>query len=96
MPIDGPAVDIIVFWTPEARTREGGRAEIQALIDLMVAESNQGLADSGVIPRLRLVRQEEVDYFEAGGLEDDFYRFADPSDGHMDSATCSARCTRRT
>ena len=82
--IDGPAIDMIVFYTPEARDHEGGTAEIEALIDLAVAETNQAYADSGVLQRLNLVRKEEVDYFEEGGLADDYGRFGDPSDGHMD------------
>ena len=82
--IDGPAIDMIVFYTPEARDHEGGTAEIEALIDLAVAETNQAYADSGVVQRLNLVRKEEVDYFEEGNLADDYGRFGDPSDGHMD------------
>ena len=77
-------VDLMVFYTPEARDAEGGTAEIEALIDLMVAETNQAFADSGVTLRLDLVRQEEVDYTEEGGLKADFGRFLDPADGHMD------------
>ena len=82
--VDGPAVDMIVFYTPEAREHEGGKAEIEATIDLFVTETNQAYADSGVLLRLDLVRAEEVDYFEEGGLVDDYGRFGDRSDGHMD------------
>lgn len=82
--IDGPAVDIILFYTPEARDYEGGQAEIEATLDLFVAETNQAFADSGVLLRLNLVRAEELDYFEEGGLSDDFGRFGDPADGYMD------------
>ena len=76
---------MIIFYTPEAREHEGGRTEIEALVDLAVAETNQAYADSGVVQRLNLVRKEEVDYFEAGNLADDYGRFGHPSDGHMDS-----------
>ena len=82
--VDGPAVDIIVFYTPEAREHEGGKAEIEATIDLFVTETNRAYADSGVLQRLNLVRQEELDYFEEGDLRDDLGRFVAPSDGYMD------------
>ena len=83
--IDGPAIDVIIFYTPEAREHEGGAAEIEAVLDLFVAETNQAYADSGVLQRLNLVHKEEVDYFEPGGLVHDYGRFGDPSDGHMDN-----------
>ena len=82
--IDGPEIDMIIFYTPEARDHEGGTAEIEAAIELFVAETNQAYADSGVLQRLNLVRQEELDYFEAGDLREDFGRFTDPLDGHVD------------
>ena len=82
---DGSTIDMLIFYTPEARDHEGGTAEIEALIDLMVAETNQAYANSGVIQRLDLVRQEEVDYHEEGDLLDDFGRFVTVADGHMDS-----------
>ena len=83
-PDDGSVIDMMIFYTPEAKAAEGGAAEIEALIDLMVAETNRAYADSGVIQRLNLVRREEVASTEEGSLVDDFRRFADPADGHMD------------
>ena len=48
-------VDVAVFYTPAAREAAGGAAAIAAGIDLMVAETNQTYAASGVHHRLRLV-----------------------------------------
>ena len=48
-------VDVAVFHTPAAREAAGGAAAIAAVIDLMVAETNQAYAESGVHHRLRLV-----------------------------------------
>ena len=51
---DGSEIDVMVVYTPLAKHREGGRAAIEALIDLFVAETNQAYAISGVIHRIRL------------------------------------------
>ena len=82
---DGSEIDVMVVYTPLARHREGSRAAIEALIDLFVAETNQGFANSGVIQRIRLVLREEVDYIEdAGGSTTDLRRLQRDSDGYMD------------
>ena len=74
----------MVVYTPLAKHREGGRAAIEALIDLFVAETNQAYANSGVIHRINLVLREEVDYTEDGGSSLDLRRLSNGSDGHMD------------
>ncbi len=48
---DGSVIDVPVFYTSVAQLAEGGSAAIDALIDLMVGETNQAYADSGVIQR---------------------------------------------
>ncbi len=78
-------IDIAVFHTPAARESAGGLDEIEAEIDLYVAETNQALEESGVRARVALVFSEAVDYTEAGEYEIDIRRLADPSDGHLDS-----------
>ena len=80
-----PSIDIAVFYTPAARRVAGGKAEIEALVDLMVAETNQAYEDSGVDQRIGLVAREEVSYEEENGsgfLALD--RLTDASDGYMD------------
>ncbi len=77
-------IDIAVFHTPAARESAGGLDEIEAEIDLYVAETNQALEESGVRARVALVASEGVDYTEAGEYEVDIRRLADPSDGHLD------------
>ena len=76
-------IDVAVFYTPAAREEAGGTAEIEAVIDLMIAETNQAYQASGVHHRLALVARSEVQYAEAGDFRD-LYRLEDPSDGHMD------------
>ena len=81
---DGSEIDVMVVYTPLAKHREGGRAAIEALIDLFVAETNQAYAISGVIHRIKLVLREEVDYTEDGGSIIELQRLSNGSDGHMD------------
>ena len=77
-------MDVLVVYTPAAREAAGGTAEIEAVIDLMVAETNQAYETSGVRLRVALVERSEVDYEETGDSGLDLGRLADDSDGHMD------------
>ena len=81
---DGSEIDVMVVYTPLAKQREGGRAAIEALIDLLVAETNQAYANSGVIHRIRLVLRGEVDYTEDGDYDIDLRRLRREFDGYMD------------
>ena len=83
-PDDGTVIDVMVVYTPLAKHREGGRAAIEALIDLFVAETNQANANSGVTHRIRLVLREEVEYIEDGDSFIDLDRLANDSDGYID------------
>ncbi len=76
-------IDVAVFYTPGAREAAGGAAAIEAVIDLMVAETNDAYAASGVRQRLALVARSEVPYVETHGNQD-LRRLEDPSDGHLD------------
>ena len=76
-------IDVAVVYTPAAREEAGGTAEIEAVIDLMVAETNEAYQASGVYHRLALVARSEVQYAEAGDFRD-IDRLTDPSDGYMD------------
>ena len=84
LPDDGSEIDVMVVYTSLARRQQGGRAAIETLIDLLVAEANQAYANSGVIHRIRLVLREEVDYVEDGDSGIDLHRLANYPDGYMD------------
>ena len=77
-------IDVAVLYTAAARQAEGGTAGIEALIDLMVAETNRAYADSDVQQRLALVARGETAYTESGNPRLDLDRFTAPVDGHMD------------
>ncbi len=81
---DGSVIDVLVVHTPEAREAEGGAAQIEALVDLWVAETNQAYADSGVIHRIALVGQAETEYEETGEAIPALFHLTDPRDGRMD------------
>ena len=79
-------IDVAFVYTPAARERAGGStAAIEAVIDLMIAETNQVYAESGVRHRMALVARSEVPYTEEMGV-DGLDRLSDPSDGYMDEA----------
>ena len=81
----GPAtIDVAVVYTPAARAAAGGPAGIEAVIDLMMAETNQAFEASGVGHRLALVARSEVPYTESGEGRVDLVRLGNPSDGHLD------------
>ena len=82
---DGSRFDVMVVYTPAARAAAGGTTAMQALINLAVAETNTAYSRSGIIPRLRLVHQEEVSYTESGDFSTDLNRLTNPSDGFMDN-----------
>ena len=80
-----PLIDVAVFYTPAARTQAGGKTEIETLIDLMVAETNQAYQDSGVDQRIGLAARELVDYQEENGSGGRALgRLGHGSDGYMD------------
>ena len=79
---DGSVVDVLVVYTPAAKWYAGGPAEIEALIDLSVAETNQAYVDSNVIQRIRLAHKQEIVHEERGSI--DVYRLTGGRDGFLD------------
>ena len=77
-------IDVAVVHTPAAREAAGGAAAVAAAIDLMIAETNEAYAASGVRQRLALVARSEVEYTEGTDLDVDIARLRNPSDGHLD------------
>ena len=90
------SIDVAVFYTPAARRRAGGTAEIEAKIDLLVAETNQAYEDSGVNLRIVLAAREEVPYEEeneSGHLA--IHRLAREPDGLYGRGSRDSRPGRR-
>ena len=76
---------MLVVYTPAARTAAGSDANLLARINLGVTETNTAYANSGVIPRLRLVGAEAVPYTESGNLVTDLDALTYTADGLIDA-----------
>ena len=81
----GATIDVLVVYTPATRAAGGGTANMTALVDLAVAETNQSYANSGINPRVNLVHAEEVAYTESDDWSEGMRRLLDAADGYMDS-----------
>ena len=69
--VDDPGrVDIAVFYTPAAQQNAGGTDEINALIDVWIADTNGVYLRSDIQHRLNLVLREHVSYTEGEDSED--------------------------
>lgn len=80
-------IDVLVLYTPEAVLAEGGTTQIEAKINLAVAETNQAYANSHVDQRLRLVHQALASgYAETGDFSTELERMRIDGDGFIDEA----------
>lgn len=75
-------IRIMVHYTSSAASASGN---INALIDLAVAEANQGYTNSGVLIDLVLAHKSQVTYSQTGNFSTDLSRYRGTSDGYMDS-----------
>ena len=75
-------IRVLVAHTPSARNASG---DITGLINLAVAETNQGYSNSGVAITLQLASTVAVTYTESGSFSTDLSRFRGTTDGYMDS-----------
>ncbi len=80
----GSVIDVMVVWTPAARSAQGGTSAIQSLINTAVAETNQSYNNSNVSFQLNLVHMYEVSYTETGNFSTELSRLAGKTDGYMD------------
>jgi hypothetical protein len=77
-------IDLMVVYTPAVLQARGGAAQVQQMIDLVVAEANQSYIQSGVLQRLRVVHSGLVSYDEADGVALALQRLTSTSDGYLD------------
>jgi len=75
-------VRVLVAYTPAAKAAVG---DITGLINLAVAETNQGYANSGVTITMQLAGAAGVTYTESSSFSTDLSRFRGTTDGYMDS-----------
>jgi hypothetical protein len=84
-------IRVLVVATNAAVTAYGGN--MQSLVQLAVAESNQGYVNSNVGITLQLAGYETTNYTESGNFTTDLTRFRNTSDGYMDSIHTSRNNT---
>ena len=75
---DVAVVDLAFFYTRAARRAAGDVPQVEAAIDLMVAETNRIYSDSGVKLRIALVVRAETSYVETGNSLQDLNALANP------------------
>jgi hypothetical protein len=75
-------IRVMVNYTAAAAAAAGN---ISSLIDLAVAETNQGYTNSGVTITLQLASKSQVTYTESGSFSTDLSRYRGTADGYMDS-----------
>ena len=85
---DGSTIDLLVVYTAAARVFLEPFSGLENLVQLSLAEGNVALANSGVIPRLRLVHLAQIAYDEPTvipePISDMLTKLVDPRDGAMD------------
>lgn len=81
---DGSVVEVLVLYTTAVRNALGGTAEAQALVNLAVAETNMGYANSGVRFRLNLAHTVETSYVENGDFSSELTHLYEMGDGFLD------------
>ena len=80
---DGSIIDVIVFYTPNARRQAGGHRAIRTLIDHHAAWTNDAYAVGGAVQRVRVVAVAQVDD-EEEDHHTDLTRLRTRDDGHME------------
>ena len=76
--------DIMLVYTPAARSAAGGVSQIEAECANAVAVTEMTYANSGIPIRTNLVFLAEVAYNENGTFDDHLDRLIDPGDGILD------------
>ena len=83
-PDPGPneTLRVMVHYTTAAAAASG---DINGLIDLAIAETNQGYANSGITLTVELAGKYQVNYSESGNFDTDLSFYRNVTDGVMDS-----------
>ncbi|HEX2223424.1 MAG TPA: M12 family metallo-peptidase [Thermoanaerobaculia bacterium] len=76
-------IRVMVHWTSSAASASGN---ISALVDLAVAETNQGYTNSGVLIDLVLARKSLISYTQSGSFSTDLSRYRSSTDSYMTAA----------
>ncbi|MDN3605307.1 M12 family metallo-peptidase [Kaistella yonginensis] len=78
-------VDVMVVFTPQAKTAWGGVSQSKSFITTAITNFNTSLINSGVSNlTINLVYAEEIAYVESGNISTDLSRFRTANDTYMD------------
>ncbi len=80
----GTVVDLMVVYTPAARSNAGGTAGMASKIANAVASANQAYQNSGVAMQLNLVHVAEIPFAESGDMSASLSALQSTGDGNMD------------
>jgi hypothetical protein len=83
---DPNQIDLLVLYTPAARSGAYGEVNIRDWIALQVFEADQTFRLSEASPRLNLVGTRMIEYAETGNNFDSLKRLTRPNDEFMDEA----------
>ncbi len=83
-PTASSMIDIMVVYTPQAKTEAGSQSAMEAYIDLMVEFLNDAYDINSIDSEARLVYCGEVAYTGAGTTSSDLSRLTNPADGFAD------------
>jgi len=62
---DARTIDVLMLYTPNARSQRGGTAQIEALISQIMSDTNTAFGRSGIAARVRLVGAAQFPLLEA-------------------------------
>jgi len=77
-------VDLLIVYTPAARTAAGGTSQILALLNGAKDNANLALANAHVTHRFRVAHAEEVTYTETNNMSTTLTRLRTSGDGFLD------------
>ena len=82
--VGATTIDVMVVYTASAATQLGDAVALANTTNLLVAETNLALRNSGTGAQLRLVHSSTIEYEEAGDSVTDLTRLRAVGDGFMD------------
>jgi hypothetical protein len=78
--------DVLLLYTTAARIGAGSVANMEAQLDLAIADANLAYQSSGISLRIRSAAMIETPYVESNSLQTDLGRLANGGDGFIDEA----------
>ncbi len=81
----GTIIDLMVIYTPKAKTNASGQTGIETKIANAVAMANQAYINSNIAMQLNVVYTGEISYVETGNMSTSLTNLTSANDGKMDA-----------